>query len=118
MRLGDLKTQIRDDAVISRLVGEIDMSNAAELFTALTDATPNGVLGVVLDLSQVDYIDSGGIHLLYRLRDSLRSRGQALRILIPADSPVNDTLRLAGVEQTLEVVKTVDEGVQALVRAD
>jgi anti-sigma B factor antagonist len=114
MTLGDLKLDVRDEALIARLTGEVDMSNAAELLAAITDATPNEVLGVVLDFSEVDYIDSAGIHLMYRLRESLRSRGQALRILIPSDSPVNDALRLAGIERSLEIVTTLDEGVREL----
>jgi anti-sigma B factor antagonist len=117
MRLGDLKFETLDDAVVARATGEIDMSNAGEMLTAITEATPNGVLGVVLDLSEVDYVDSAGIHLMFRLRESLRNRGQALRIMIPADSPINDALRLAGVERTLDVVKTVDVGVQELAHA-
>jgi len=117
MRLGDLKTSIRGNVVIARLSGEIDLSNSGELRTAITDATPNEVRGVVLDLSGVDYIDSAGIQLLYRLREGLRVRGQALRLVIPSDSLVSDTLRLAGIERSIEMVEAIDEGIQALVSA-
>ena len=117
MKLGDLKTSIHGNVVLARLRGEIDLSNAGELRTAITDATPNEVLGVVLDLSGVDYIDSAGIQLLYRLRESLRVRGQALRLVIPSDSLVNDTLRLAGIERSIEMVEAIDEGIQALASA-
>jgi anti-anti-sigma factor len=117
VRLGDLKVSVEGDVVIARLRGEIDLSNAAELRIAITDATPNEVRGVVLDLSGVDYIDSAGIQLLYRLRESLRVRGQALRVVIPSDSLVNDTLRLAGIERTVEMVEALDEGIRALARA-
>jgi anti-sigma B factor antagonist len=114
MRLADVHFSIRDDAVVARVVGEIDLSNAGELRSAIAEATPNHVLGVVLDLSEVDYIDSTGIHLLYRLGDSLRARGQALRLVIPQKSPVNDTLRLAGITRQVDVVEGVEEGVRAL----
>jgi anti-sigma B factor antagonist len=114
MRIADVQFTTRDDAVIARLIGEIDLSNAGELRRAITDATPNDALGVVLDLTDVDYIDSTGIHLLYRLGDSLRARGQALRLVIPRDSPVDDTLRLAGIKRHVDVVEEVEQGLRAL----
>ena len=117
MRLADVHISIHDDAVVARLIGEIDISNAGELRTAVTDATPNDALGVVLDLTGVDYIDSAGIQLLYRLRESLRVRGQALRLVIPRDSRVAHTLQLAGIERTVDVVEAVDEGLEALASA-
>jgi anti-anti-sigma regulatory factor len=60
-------------------------------------------------MSRVDYLDSAGIHLIYRLRENLRARGQQLMLAIPADSPVQDSLRLAGVTQYLPIAASVDE---------
>jgi anti-sigma B factor antagonist len=114
MTLADLQIISREGAVIARVTGEIDMSNATYLRRAITDATPNEATGVVLDLSATDYIDSAGVHLLYRLGESLRNRGQNLRIVIPPDSPASDALRLAGVTRHVDVVAEVDEGLRAL----
>jgi anti-anti-sigma factor len=114
MTLADVQITFRDDAVIAWVTGEIDTSNAGDLRTAITDATPNDALGVVLDLSDIDYIDSAGIHLLYRLGDSLRNRGQTLRVVIPPGSIASDALRLAGVTRHVDVVTEVDEGLRAL----
>jgi anti-anti-sigma factor len=92
MTLGDLQVSFRDGVLVARLTGEIDMSNAGDLRAAITQSTPSGSLGVVLDLTDVDYIDSAGIHLLYRLGESLRARGQALRVVIPPGSVASDAL--------------------------
>jgi anti-sigma B factor antagonist len=114
MRLADFQISIRNSIVIARVRGEIDMSNATDLRNALTEATPNDALGMVLDLSPVDYIDSAGIHLLYRLGEALRDRGQTLRVVIPSDSPANDALRLAGIKRHVDVVEELDDGVNAV----
>ena len=114
MRPADLELSFRDDAVIARVTGEIDMSNAGELRDAITDATPSDSLGVVLDLTAVDYVDSAGIHMLYRLGESLRQRGLALRIVIPPQSAASDALRLAGIDRHADAVEGVDEGVHEL----
>ncbi len=108
MRLADLHFSARDDHVVAAVVGEIDMSNAEELARALADETPNDAHGLVLDLSRIDYLDSAGIHLLYRLRESVSARGLRLAIVVPKDSPVFDALRLAGIERHLDVLDTVD----------
>ncbi len=114
MNLADLRITKRDAVLVVRVSGEIDMSNTGELRKAIIEATPNDALGLVLDLSRVDYIDSAGIHLLYRLGDNLRARGQTLRIVIPPSSPASDTLRLAGVKSHVDVVAELDEGLRAV----
>ncbi len=114
MRLADLELSSRDGAVIARVSGEIDMSNASELREAISDYTPNTALGVVVDLTAVDYVDSSGMHMLYRLSESLRRRGLALRIVIPPESAVSDALRLAGIAAHAEAVAGVDEGLVEL----
>ena len=115
MRLADLELSSRDGAVIARVSGEIDMSNAGELREAIADYTPNSSLGVVLDLTSIDYVDSAGIHMLDWLSESVRRRGLALRIVIPPESAASDALRLAGIERHAEAVGGVDEGLDELV---
>lgn len=114
MRIADLQLSFRDGIVIARITGEIDMSNASDLRGAITESTPNDALGVVLDLSAVGYVDSAGIHLLYRLGESLQDRGQTLRVVIPPNSPASDTLSLAGLKRHVDVVEELDEGVRAV----
>lgn len=97
MTLVDLDHEWRGDVLLARLQGEIDMSNAEDLREALTALTPNSAIALVLDLSAVEYLDSAGIHLLYRLREGLSRRGQELRLVIPEQATVNDSLRLAGI---------------------
>jgi anti-anti-sigma factor len=114
MRLADVQITPRGNVIIVQVTGEIDLSNASDLRTAITDATPNDALGVVLDLSELDYVDSAGIHLLYRLGESLRNRGQTLRLVIPPRSPAADALRLAGVTRHVDVVAEVEDGLRAV----
>jgi anti-anti-sigma factor len=114
MRLADLELSSREGVVIARVRGEIDLSNAAELRDAIAEATPNDAVGVVLDLAAVDYVDSAGIQMLYKLGERLRTRGQALRVAIPPDSPASDALRLAGIERHADAVDRVDDGLRQL----
>jgi anti-anti-sigma factor len=114
MNLADLHTSSHDGVIVARITGEIDLSNAGTLRDAILEATPNDALGCVLDFTSLSYIDSAGIHLLYRLGDSLRARGQTLRIVVPTGSPASDALRLAGVKRHVDIVSELDEGLRAV----
>lgn len=108
-RLADLEVSAQDEVVIARIVGEIDMSNAEELTSALTASMDVNATAMVLDLTSVDYLDSAGIRLLYRLGESLQARRQKLQVVMPPSSIVADVLRLAGVSEHIGAVETVDE---------
>ncbi len=110
MRLADLTVETKGLVVVARLRGDVDMSNAGRLRDELNAATRNETLGLVLDLSEVGYLDSAGIHLIHRLRNGLHTHGQQLRLVIPADSLINDTLRLAGLDWDEEVVRSPAAG--------
>lgn len=116
--LADVDFSERDDALVAQLIGEVDASNAVSIGSALADATPNRVLGVVLDLTGVSYMDSAGINMLYRLREGVRARGQTLTVVIPTGSPVNDALRLAGVDKHIQRAETIDEALSSLGAAE
>ena len=116
--LADVHFDISAHVVVATLTGEVDLSNAMLICDAIGDATPNTALAVVLDLGPVDYLDSAGIHLVYRLRENLRARGQKLLLAIPADSPVQDSLRLAGVTQHLPIAPSAAEALAGFAPAE
>jgi anti-anti-sigma factor len=100
--------------VVARLEGEIDMSNANELGAAITSRVPSDALAVVLDLGAVDYIDSAGIHVVYELRESLKRRGQEIRLVVPSESPIATTLQYADVPRAVGAADTVQAAIAEL----
>ena len=114
MSLADVQISRARGAVVARLSGEVDMSNAEEIGVTVIGAIPSDARGVVLDLSEVDYLDSAGIYVIHGMRASLQARGQSLLLVIPADSPVHDALRLSGAERPGEVVEELDGALRAL----
>lgn len=109
MRLADIAFESGETSVVARVTGEIDMSNADSIRSALADAMPNQKLLLIFDLSALDYLDSAGIQLIYQLREQLRARGQSLRLVIPASSASHDAIRLAGLAPHLEMAETVED---------
>src|SRR5690606_35601083 len=87
-----------DDVPLARIEGEVDISNAPEIASALHAAVGNAALGVVLDLTETTYLDSAGIRLLFEFARRLARRQQQLRLVVPEDSPVLRVLLLTDVE--------------------
>jgi anti-sigma B factor antagonist len=114
VKLADVQFSDHERVVVARLTGEIDLSNAAGIERAIAEAIPNQALALILDVSALDYLDSAGIHLVYKLRNLLRARGQALRLVVPVASPSNDALRLAGVSRNVDMAETVEAALAEL----
>lgn len=113
-RPGELYLSEDDGVVIARLTGEIDMSNAEQLRGAISAAVPNDALALVLDLTGVEYLDSAGIRLLYRLGEDIRARRQRFEVVTPSSSVVAGVLRLAGVSDYVGATETVDAALESL----
>jgi anti-anti-sigma factor len=110
----DLRFERRGANVYAHVRGDIDMSNARDLRDELSTRTPNDALGLILDLTEVEYLDSAGIHFVHHLRENLRAGGQQLVLVIPADSPIKATLRLAGLDWSGHTVDTPELAADAL----
>lgn len=109
MNLGDVEVRVEDSLLIARLTGEIDLSNAGSIEEAISTAIPNHAKAIILDLTDLEYIDSAGIGLIYRLREKLQVRGQELKLVIGAGSLAADALRLAGVAPHLQITTSIQE---------
>jgi anti-sigma B factor antagonist len=94
--------------VVASLSGEIDLSNATDITDALLGGVPNEALGLVIDLSDVSYLDSAGVRMLAELDQRLGWRAQSLRIVAPEDSRSRRVLAIAGLERVLSIDTTVE----------
>jgi anti-sigma B factor antagonist len=83
--------------------GEIDLSNEARLRSAGADAARDAEY-VVVDLTDVDFIDSAGIRALIVLRDVVEDSGRMV-VVAPPDSPADRLIELCGLSSHLGVVR-------------
>jgi anti-anti-sigma factor len=100
-----------DDVVVARLSGEIDLSNAAQVGEDLGAGVPNSALGLVIDLTATEYLDSSGVHLVFDLAERLQRRQQQLRVVVPEGAPIRRVLRIVELDGAVPVLATVDEAV-------
>jgi stage II sporulation protein AA (anti-sigma F factor antagonist) len=93
---------------------EIDVSNADRIAVTLASSVRNEQWGMVVDLSQLSYLDSSGIRLLFDLRRRLERRRQELWAVVPPGSPVLRVLELTQVSGIIPLAATIDEAVAAI----
>jgi anti-anti-sigma factor len=108
-RLADLTFDDSDGTVIAVVRGEVDASNAAELRIALVDRLSNEVFGLIIDMSEMTYLDSTGISLLFELARGLTARRQMLRLVVPTSSPVRRVLDLCDIASVAPIDETASE---------
>jgi len=92
-----------DGIVVAVVTGEIDMSNAARLIVTVTDAVENEAAGLIMDLSDVVFMDSSGVRMVLELAKRLGWRDQTLGLVIPDDSMIRKVLMVSGVEGVVSV---------------
>jgi anti-sigma B factor antagonist len=102
-----------DGGVVVRLAGELDLYNAHQVRTALTDACADGPERLVVDLTDVDFIDSTALGVLIETRTKLENRG-GLMLAAPG-LETRRALQISGLDRLFTVHDTVPEALLAKV---
>jgi anti-sigma B factor antagonist len=100
--LASVECEQRDGRLLLGLRGEVDLSNVDRLQQRIERAV-EGAEAVVIDLTEVDYIDSQGLRLLKRVEKKLADSGSALEIVAPPASVARSVLDLTGLTAELSV---------------
>jgi anti-sigma B factor antagonist len=106
-----LDTEQRGEVVVARLTGELDVSGAPEMGERLTGSVPTSALGLVLDFTELEFIDSSGIAMLFGLVRHLGSRRQQLAVAVGTGEPVARVLELVEFDRAAPVHADVDSAV-------
>jgi anti-sigma B factor antagonist len=102
------------DVVVARLEGDIDLANTPTVSAMVLGSVPNDALGLVVDLTDVRYIDSVGIRMLFTFVRALHAGRQGMAIALPAGSPVRKLLKITHLDEATVLRASVDEAVAAL----
>jgi anti-sigma B factor antagonist len=97
--------------------GEIDINTAPALEEAIEHAILDSIGAFIVDLSDVEFIDSTGIHTLLRVRDLLGREDRALAVICPYGR-VRRVFELSGSSELFALFASRGEAAAALVPAD
>lgn len=99
--------------VVVSMGGEVDMSSSPKVREAFAPYFPkkkkgkSSVKSIIVDLSQVKYMDSSGIATLVEALQNSNKTGISLRLAALSDA-VKDVFELARLNHIFEIHKTLD----------
>jgi anti-sigma B factor antagonist len=99
------------DVVVVRLAGELDLYNAPDVREALLGEIARGPERVIVELSQVEFIDSTALGVLIEARSKLSNR-RAFLIAAPRVE-TRRTLQISGLDRHFALHDTLDEALAA-----
>jgi anti-sigma B factor antagonist len=92
-------------AIVVRLAGELDLYNVGEVSTALAEAAGEKPERLVIDLAEVEFVDSTALGVLVEVRRGLADT----RLLLAAPGPdVRRALEVSGLATHFDVRDSVE----------
>ena len=99
------------DTVVVRVAGEVDMSREGEVRAELAGLDGLERSGIVVDLTECEFIDSSGVRALLLSQET--ESGGGLAVAASSDQILR-ILSVMGLDKVLPIRPTVDEAAAAL----
>ena len=104
-----------DDAYVVRVAGEVDMSHEEELRGELRNAVASDSRGIVVDLTECEFIDSSGVRALLLSREAQNSEDGVEHLAVAAASEqILRILSVMGIDRVIPIKPTVEEAASAI----
>jgi anti-sigma B factor antagonist len=100
------------DVTIVTVTGEIDVFTTPRLRETLLDLLENGSLHLIMDFSDVAFLDSTGLGVLVGMFHRLRSRQGSMVIAGPSER-VRRVFHITQLTKIFTIYDTLDEALQA-----
>ena len=101
------------ETVVLAVGGDVDLYVAGELKDRLAEATDAGAKMLVLDFSNVTFVDSMGLGVLVGGMKQLRAAGGELHLVVSAPE-VQRVLEITHMDRVIPLHETLADGLQAV----
>lgn len=110
------RTEVRGHLVV-HVGGEVEAMTAPRLTRAVTDALDEALRDgrlvdrrpVVVDLTDVTFLDSAGLGALLQVTERGEELGEPLRLVVDQNRPVVRPIQLTGLEHRLALYESVQD---------
>ena len=103
-----------EGVVIAHVTGELDIAGAPHTGERIAEAVSTSARGLVVDMSELDFIDSSGVAMLFGLARRLGGRRQELRVVAPEGGPVTRVLDIVEFERAAPICPDVEGALEAI----
>jgi anti-anti-sigma factor len=98
--------EVRDNCQLFRLTGLLDAFSEPTFRKVLSGKIDDGPKHIILDLSQIDFVDSSGLGALVQLAKHAQTASGTLQIV--TNARVTQTVKLVRLEKFLSLQPTVE----------
>ena len=106
-----MQLEDRDGWAVARASGDLDLTTAIRLREQVVQVITGGQPRVILDLQEVDFVDSTGLGVIVGLLKRARGQGGDLR-LVSTRTSLRKVLELTDLDRALPLAGTVDEALR------
>jgi anti-anti-sigma factor len=112
--MAEVRFEREDETVVAIITGEVDMSNAATVRQQIAGSITPDDDAVIVDLSELSFIDSAGLHSLIELGTVLDERRQKLLLCLPPGSTIRRAIEIIGLPHAVSVYSDRSEAMEAV----
>ncbi len=106
--------ETRDNCQLFRLAGLLDAFSEPTFRKVLDKCVEEGPFNIILDLSQIDFIDSSGIGALVQIAKKIQSSGGSLQLI--TNPRVMQTVKMVRLEQFFKLQPSVEAALENVKR--
>ena len=106
-----MRIEVRQEGAvaIAKAAGEIDMANSSQFADEVLGKMADDSTALIVDLTELDYIDSAGVRSLFQIAAALKMRDQFLGLAVMEGSPLRSVLKVMQVEDVASICGTLEE---------
>lgn len=96
---------------VLKVRGEIDVASAQDFHASISDIIGGGPEVVIVDMSEVSFIDSTGLGVLVSAEKETREAGKDLRLVV-TQPQIMKLLELTGLDEVFTVLSSTKDAVR------
>lgn len=100
--------------IVARMPVEVEISQAPSLRGQLMQAVENRDLGLVLDMTATEYLDSSGVNMLFELGELLGARQLRMAIVMPQGGLVERVVSIVDLGSAMPIHRDVESAVDEI----
>ncbi len=103
----DLRTEEGSGTLVFKLRGSLDLATAPTVRAALSEAAEQGSHDVIVDLTQLEFLDSTGLGALIGAQRRTTERGASFRLIV-SDGRISRLLNITGLINVFAVYRSIE----------
>ena len=112
--MAEVRFEREDETVVAVLTGEVDMSNATAVRQQIAESVTPDDDSLIVDLSELGFIDSAGLHSMIELGTVLDERRQQLLLCLPPGSTIRRAIEIIGLPHAVSVYSDRNGAMEAV----